>query len=95
MDGEGDAQGEAWTLRAAAFRDMIIYFRNHPSIIIWEGGNQKVTREHAKELRGYDGLPGTRTAAAPTPTAGPTKQPANSWTSTSAPKAAARWLACR
>ena len=21
---------------------MIIYFRNHPSIMIWEGGNQKV-----------------------------------------------------
>ena len=53
VDGEGDAVGDAWTLRAAAFRDMIVYFRNHPSILIWEGGNQKVTREHAKELRGY------------------------------------------
>jgi beta-galactosidase len=51
VDGEGDARGEAWTLRAAAFRDMLIYYRNHPSIIIWEGGNQKVTREHAQELR--------------------------------------------
>jgi beta-galactosidase len=51
VDGEGDARGEAWKLRAAAFRDMIIYYRNHPSIVIWEGGNQKVTREHAKELR--------------------------------------------
>jgi len=53
VDGEGDAQGEAWTLRAAAFRDMLIYYRNHPSIIIWEGGNQKVTRAHAKELRAH------------------------------------------
>jgi beta-galactosidase len=52
VDGEGDARGEAWTLRAAAFRDMLIYYRNHPSIIIWEGGNQKVTRDHARELRG-------------------------------------------
>lgn len=52
VDGEGDARGDAWTLRAAAFRDMLIYYRNHPSIIIWEGGNQKVTREHARELRG-------------------------------------------
>ena len=51
VDGEGDAQSEAWTLRAAAFRDMLIYYRNHPSIIIWEGGNQKVSREHARELR--------------------------------------------
>jgi beta-galactosidase len=54
VDGEGDAQGEAWKLRAAAFRDMLIYYRNHPSILIWEGGNQKVTREHARELRVHE-----------------------------------------
>ncbi len=42
--------GAAWKLRANAFRDTLIYFRNNPSILIWEGGNQKVTREHAKEL---------------------------------------------
>ena len=53
VDGEGDAHGEAWTIRAAAFRDMIIYYRNHPSIVIWEGGNQKVSHDHAKELRGH------------------------------------------
>ena len=53
VDGEGDAVGDAWPIRAAAWRDMVIYFRNHPSILIWEGGNQKVIREHAKELRGY------------------------------------------
>ena len=41
-----------WTLRASAFRDVVIYFRNNPSILIWEGGNQKVSREHARELRG-------------------------------------------
>ncbi len=51
-DGEHDTVGGAWTLRAADFRDALIYFRNNPSIFIWEGGNQKVTREHAKELRG-------------------------------------------
>ncbi len=53
VDGEGDATGNAWTIRAAAWRDMIIYYRNHPSILIWEGGNQKVSHDHAKELRGY------------------------------------------
>lgn len=53
VDGEGDAVGNAWTIRAAAWRDMIIYYRNHPSILIWEGGNQKVSHDHAKELRGY------------------------------------------
>jgi beta-galactosidase len=53
VDGEGDAIGDAWKLRASAFRDMLIYYRNHPSILLWEGGNQKVTREHARELRAY------------------------------------------
>ncbi|MDR3459599.1 MAG: DUF4982 domain-containing protein [Verrucomicrobiae bacterium] len=53
VDGESDTVGAAWKVRSAAFRDMIIYFRNHPSIMIWEGGNQKVTLAHAKELRGY------------------------------------------
>jgi beta-galactosidase len=53
VDGEGDAVGNAWTIRAAAWRDMTIYYRNHPSILIWEGGNQKVSHDHAKELRGY------------------------------------------
>jgi beta-galactosidase len=53
LDGESDTRGAAWKIRAAGFRDMIIYYRNHPSILIYEGGNQKVTREHGKELRGY------------------------------------------
>ena len=53
VDGEGDAIGDAWKLRASAFRDMLVYYRNHPSILVWEGGNQKVTREHAHELRAY------------------------------------------
>lgn len=52
VDGESDTVGAAWKLRAIAFRDTLIYFRNNPSILVWEGGNQKVTREHAAELRG-------------------------------------------
>ncbi|HEY0946230.1 MAG TPA: DUF4982 domain-containing protein [Opitutaceae bacterium] len=52
VDGEGDTRGGAWALRSATFRDLVIYYRNHPSILIWEGGNQKVSREHAAELRG-------------------------------------------
>ncbi len=51
VDGEHDTKGGAWTLRAATFRDVIIYYRNHPSIFIWEGGNQKISRAHAAELR--------------------------------------------
>jgi beta-galactosidase len=53
LDGESDTRGAAWKIRAAGWRDMIIYYRNHPSIIIWEGGNQKVIKAHAAELRGY------------------------------------------
>jgi beta-galactosidase len=53
VDGESDTRGAAWKIRAATFRDTIIYFRNNPSILIWEGGNQKVSREHARELRGF------------------------------------------
>jgi beta-galactosidase len=51
VDGESDTVGAAWAVRTAAFRDAIIYYRNHPSILIWEAGNQHVTREHAVELR--------------------------------------------
>lgn len=52
VDGEADTVRAAWELRVMAFRDTLIYFRNHPSILVWEGGNQKVTRDHAKQLRG-------------------------------------------
>ena len=51
VDGESDTRGGAWALRAEAFRDTLVYFRNNPSILIWEGGNQKVSTEHARELR--------------------------------------------
>jgi len=51
VDGESDTTGAAWKIRAAAFRDAIIYYRNDPSVMIWEGGNQKVSEAHAKELR--------------------------------------------
>jgi beta-galactosidase len=53
VDGEADTVGGPWQIRAAAFRDVLIYYRNDPSILIWEGGNQKVTPAHAQELRQY------------------------------------------
>lgn len=51
VDGERDCEGEAWKTRTDAFRDMIIYYRNHPTICIWEGGNYNVSPEHAAELK--------------------------------------------
>jgi beta-galactosidase len=53
VDGEGDTVRSAWQLRSEAFRDVVVYFRNSPSILIWEGGNQKLPREKAAELRGH------------------------------------------
>lgn len=52
VDGEADTVRAAWQVRAEAFRDMIIFYRNDPAIMIWEGGNQKVTAAHARQLRG-------------------------------------------
>jgi beta-galactosidase len=51
VDGESDTVGAAWKIRAQAFRDVLVYYRNHPSILIWEGGNQHVSVAHAAELR--------------------------------------------
>lgn len=51
VDAEGDLEGHSWDVRAAAFRDTIVYYRNHPSILIWEGGNQAVSLPHVQQLR--------------------------------------------
>lgn len=51
VDGEFDTVRAAWQIRADAFKAAVIYFRNNPSILVWEGGNQKVSHEHAAELR--------------------------------------------
>jgi beta-galactosidase len=51
VDGERDCFGKAWATRSAAFRDTVIYFRNHPSVLIWEGGNYNISTEHTAELR--------------------------------------------
>ncbi len=51
VDGEGDTDGHAWDVRLEAWRDTVVYFRNNPSLLIWEGGNQSTTREHAEELK--------------------------------------------
>ena len=53
VDGESDTIGAAWKIRTDAFRDMLIYYRNDPAIMIWEGGNQKIALDHVQELRGY------------------------------------------
>ncbi|MBR9908832.1 MAG: glycoside hydrolase family 2 protein [Gammaproteobacteria bacterium] len=39
ISGESEDTGETWDIRIAGFRDTVVYYRNHPSIFIWEGGN--------------------------------------------------------
>ncbi len=50
ISGEGSNSGETWELRAAGFRDMVVYYRNHPSIFIWEGGNWAETAVNFEDL---------------------------------------------
>lgn len=49
-DKEGDTNGRAWAQRMEAMRDVIIYFRNSPSIFFWEAGNNQITPAHMKEM---------------------------------------------
>lgn len=49
-DKEGDSSGRAWAQRMEAMRDIIIYFRNSPSVVFWEAGNQAITPAHMKEM---------------------------------------------
>lgn len=50
VSGESEDHGETWDIRIKAFQDMIVYYRNHPSIFIWEGGNWAETEAHYKEI---------------------------------------------
>lgn len=49
-DKEGDTDGRAWDQRMEAMRDTMIYFRNSPSVIFWESGNNAITAEHQQEM---------------------------------------------
>lgn len=39
-----------WDQRLEVMRDSMIYFRNHPSILFWEAGNNGVTPEHMQQM---------------------------------------------
>ena len=39
-----------WAQRVEVMRDSMIYFRNHPSILFWEAGNNGVTAAHLQEM---------------------------------------------
>jgi beta-galactosidase len=49
-DKEKDATGRQWEQRVDVMRDTMIYFRNLPSILFWEAGNNSVTPEHLRQM---------------------------------------------
>lgn len=49
-DKEADATGRQWEQRVLTMRDSMIYFRNSPSILFWEAGNNWITAAHMQEM---------------------------------------------
>lgn len=49
-DKEGDVGDRTWDMRVEAMRDAMIYFRNSPSVLFWESGNNQISAEHLREM---------------------------------------------
>ena len=49
-DKENDVSGRAWAQRVEAMRDVMIYYRNSPSILFWEAGNNHISPAHMREM---------------------------------------------
>ena len=50
-DAEKDVEGARWQQRTEVMRDAIIYNRNNPSIIFYECGNYRISKEHMEEMK--------------------------------------------
>ena len=50
-DKEHENFGRQWRQRMELMRDVIIYFRNNPSILFWEAGNNSINRDHMRQMR--------------------------------------------
>lgn len=50
-DAERDVTGRRWEQRCEVMRDAIIYNRNNPSILFYEGGNESISEEHMSDLK--------------------------------------------
>jgi len=50
-DAEKDVRDRRWEQRMELMRDAIIYNRNNPSIIFYEGGNESISEEHMADLK--------------------------------------------
>jgi beta-galactosidase len=49
-DKEKDVTGRNWDQRVEVMRDSMVYYRNSPSILFWEAGNNGVSAEHMKQM---------------------------------------------
>ncbi|GAA0885367.1 DUF4982 domain-containing protein [Sphingobacterium siyangense subsp. cladoniae] len=50
-DAEKDVQGRRWEQRTELMRDAIIYYRNNPSVLFYECGNESISEEHMAEMK--------------------------------------------
>jgi beta-galactosidase len=50
-DAESDVTGRRWEQRIEVMRDAIVRFRNNPSILFYEGGNENISDEHMAQLK--------------------------------------------
>ncbi|KAJ4355905.1 uncharacterized protein N0V89_003930 [Didymosphaeria variabile] len=48
---EGDVTGRPWEQRVELMRDAVIYNRNNPSIVFYEGGNFGISEDHQQQLK--------------------------------------------
>lgn len=50
-DAEKDVEGRRWELRKELMRDAIIYYRNSPSVLFYESGNESISEAHMAEMK--------------------------------------------
>jgi hypothetical protein len=50
-DAEKDVEGPRWNQRTELMREAIIYNRNNPSILFYECGNFRISKEHMLEMK--------------------------------------------
>ena len=50
-DAEKDVDGARWQQRTQLMRDAIIYNRNNPSVVFYECGNFRISKEHMEEMK--------------------------------------------
>jgi beta-galactosidase len=49
-DKEKDVQGRQWEQRIEVMRNSMIYYRDNPSILFWEAGNNGITADQMKQM---------------------------------------------